>query len=1583
MLLHALVTQLTEQLTFDKGCCHFEEFVIGDWIRIGDQNDGQLFSIIDMSTVPPFTVTLSSSYLGESHPAANVYQHGSRFNRNGYQYIVTFDPTLGDIPQLSVDGALLEGIDPSIDIISCDLNVHQKLQFSLAESSSSSAIEGHFYLSYQDERTRFLSVDSSVDDIEDAIISDISFLNSISISEVVDDLNPGARSIHLSLDSFHGPAPPNLLFAENYMMTSGRVDVIATCPMASPQSATLSAQSIAGRRGQDFEITLSNNTDDNSIIAVDEEIDHVSDGLYLASYVSPRVGLYSLVVKAASYDGDFFHIEESPFEVHPEAVEPSIPTNCNLDIADWNSLDVRWSSPTDDGGSDVTKYLIEWWDASNEDYSDSVEIMVDDATINSTTSEYFSHTIEGLVQSSGISDGFGVQISAANEHGYGMPSSATFLKPYGPPLPPTVVELERVPTSPSSLALHFTSVPSPDDRSSLVSNYFVEWSMLEDFTGTTVFNTTLSLDSIVSDRLPSYGDVNRQFHKFIIEDLIPGIEYYVRIAAVNEAGMGPSSRSFPSSLAPGSKPSDLEDQHGVSLTTLVASDTVSVLDSSSSLHVSWRAPASNNGFAVTSYLVEYWIASGTLEVQEIILRSSNGGSEMQGTFAISYNGDTTDSLSINASAEDVQYALESLSSIRSVKVWRSGENPDYVWTVTFLSEYPSVSGLMLVVKDTTELVDAMGGSPILEINLLTPGEIPIGYETESVEVTDALETQYSLTLTDLTAGQPIHVQVSAGNYLGYGHPQASTPRALAPPIQKPSIPRNVILRVVSSQSLEVTFTKPESDGGDDITLYRIEWDTNSNFDSNNNSPVGSYSFLSPKDGVGCDPCIHQVSGLTKGQEYYVRVYAYNSKGYSLGPGLPTPRSLAPKTAPDPPAFVNIAPISDTAVNILFPPSADDGGAPLTKYKIRWDATPLYSKHNIQSITLSGENDDISGTFRVAFGGHSTEEISVSSTAHDMKVALESLPTVGSTVVSHKSMSNGVVWAITFLTNVGDEGGTLFGPIESLSVSIDPDDSPDEFVTDTIGISGPSLLGTGARLVVKEEASAFKGFEQQRITSQCSTSAGIIDGHFAISVDGVRTQDISHDASALDLKLELEKISSTGEVKVTRRKIHDRINSFQWTIIFVEKLGNVPLLSIHDHLTCSDVSSAPLIFITEDVQGILPEMDGQLAGEIELDASTYTGDITHIQDDLMRGMSYHFQVSAWNGAGDSYGRVQHSTPAVLTPMDKPDPPSSVEMTSIDNSTVQISWNSVLNKGGSHQIIKYKAEVAEVSAESAAPQQFNESTTFDVHYKPEVQAILLESSADDLGGFFSINFMGESTSNIDIDADADEIKEALEGISTIDSVDVTTQALKTDFLTTYGQRWLITFKSPQGDLPSMLIESDSDGSPSTIARPTTVSGSSSIVRVETVSDGGLPTTFITPPVLDEGKTYVSRVSSFNAVSGWSDPTESQTSISPSTSVPSPPWNVRVSIISDTELGISWEAPLFDGGALIAGYRIQWDEDDLFNHASATVGSSEHSFLLENLDPNKSYFVRVMAFNSRGHSEPSLGQPFLCPIELLENL
>lgn len=72
----------------------------------------------------------------------------------------------------------------------------------------------------------------------------------------------------------------------------------------------------------------------------------------------------------------------------------------------------------------------------------------------------------------------------------------------------------------------------------------------------------------------------------------------------------------------------------------------------------------------------------------------------------------------------------------------------------------------------------------------------------------------------------------------------------------------------------------------------------------------------------------------------------------------------------------------------------------------------------------------------------------------------------------------------------------------LTVSIDPADSLDLFVSDTLGRPGITLLGTESRLVVTKEVTAFKRFEQQTLTAQCDSSEGILGGHFTVSVDGV-------------------------------------------------------------------------------------------------------------------------------------------------------------------------------------------------------------------------------------------------------------------------------------------------------------------------------------------------------------------------------------------------------------------------------------------------------------------------------------------------
>jgi len=90
-----------------------------------------------------------------------------------------------------------------------------------------------------------------------------------------------------------------------------------------------------------------------------------------------------------------------------------------------------------------------------------------------------------------------------------------------------------------------------------------------------------------------------------------------------------------------------------------------------------------------------------------------------------------------------------------------------------------------------------------------------------------------------------------------------------------------------------------------------------------------------------------------------------------------------------------------------------------------------------------------------------------------------------------------------------------------------------------------------------------------LTIQCATHGGILGGYFALSLEGARTNEIPFNAMASDLKLALKSIVSPGTVQVIHRTVQDGINAFQWTIIFIDCLGNVPLLDVHDHLTCSD------------------------------------------------------------------------------------------------------------------------------------------------------------------------------------------------------------------------------------------------------------------------------------------------------------------------------------------------------------------------------------------------------------------------------
>ncbi|XP_060753418.1 ankyrin repeat and fibronectin type-III domain-containing protein 1 isoform X1 [Tachysurus vachellii] len=100
--------------------------------------------------------------------------------------------------------------------------------------------------------------------------------------------------------------------------------------------------------------------------------------------------------------------------------------------------------------------------------------------------------------------------------------------------------------------------------------------------------------------------------------------------------------------------------------------------------------------------------------------------------------------------------------------------------------------------------------------------------------------------------------------------------------QVPETPTVVRLTVSSSTSLTVTFQEPASINSAVVTRYKVEW-----------SCLKDFSLLAGEvilENLQCLKCT--ITGLTTGRQYYVRVSAYNMKGWGL-PLLSQPPCAAP------------------------------------------------------------------------------------------------------------------------------------------------------------------------------------------------------------------------------------------------------------------------------------------------------------------------------------------------------------------------------------------------------------------------------------------------------------------------------------------------------------------------------------------------------------------------------------------------------------------------------------------------------------------------------------------------------------------
>jgi hypothetical protein len=179
-----------------------------------------------------------------------------------------------------------------------------------------------------------------------------------------------------------------------------------------------------------------------------------------------------------------------------------------------------------------------------------------------------------------IGQNYFARVFSFNMVGFSLPKiSANSEKPQVVPGAPTSVVLTNV--NEGNLRVNFN--PPASDGGSTITKYYIQYSPNSDFES--------AMQAVVGETIVADGP---PFFK-TLTGLTKGVDYYIRVAAVNSQGTGPWTGSSPSFMNPHTTPSA---PSGVYLK----------VTGTSMVTVSFDEPADNGGDVVTMYRVKWDIA---------------------------------------------------------------------------------------------------------------------------------------------------------------------------------------------------------------------------------------------------------------------------------------------------------------------------------------------------------------------------------------------------------------------------------------------------------------------------------------------------------------------------------------------------------------------------------------------------------------------------------------------------------------------------------------------------------------------------------------------------------------------------------------------------------------------------------------------------------------------------------------------------------------------------------------------------------------------------------------------------------------
>jgi hypothetical protein len=139
----------------------------------------------------------------------------------------------------------------------------------------------------------------------------------------------------------------------------------------------------------------------------------------------------------------------------------------------------------------------------------------------------------------------------------------------------------------------------------------------------------------------------------------------------------------------------------------------------------------------------------------------------------------------------------------------------------------------------------------------------------------------------------------------------------------PQPPTGLSATAVLSSQINLSWSAPSDNEGSPVTGYKIE------------RSVGGGAFSVLVANTGSTATTHSDTGLTHSTLYSYRVSAINSVG--IGSPSNTASATTSNVAPFPPTGLTATPASSSQINLVWSAPSDNGGSPVTGYKIERSA----------------------------------------------------------------------------------------------------------------------------------------------------------------------------------------------------------------------------------------------------------------------------------------------------------------------------------------------------------------------------------------------------------------------------------------------------------------------------------------------------------------------------------------------------------------------------------------------------------------------------------------------------------------------